>query len=112
MKKPTVYRRFRYIPGATVVTTDPDGTTRSESRWPCSNWHCPKTWHTSIECPTRSDLPGFRQPPMSDSERVLAKLRRRQAHPFSWDPAWMQRLRVAAFVIAVVVLLALMLASN
>ncbi|MFI1241445.1 hypothetical protein [Nocardia salmonicida] len=112
MKKPFLYRQHRYIHGATLVTTNPDGTTSYQKRWPCTNWHCRETWHTTVECPIRSELPGFRQPPMSDSARILAKVRRRQAHPYSRDAPWMQYMRVIVCVTAVVVLLALMLASN
>ncbi|MFE3322831.1 hypothetical protein [Nocardia sp. NPDC059195] len=112
MKKPFLYRQHRYIHGAILVTTDPDGTTSYEKRWPCSNWHCPEQFHTSIECPIRSDLPGFRQPPMSDSARVLAKVRRREARRIGREAPWVHQLRLAVFIIAVIVLLAMMLATN
>ncbi|MFG2447578.1 hypothetical protein ACGFQG_32330 [Nocardia fluminea] len=112
MKKQRAIQPYFRVPGVDLETVHPDGSVSYERRYPCRNWHCRELSHRTPDCPDQREVGPYRQPPFPPEARVLAKIRRRQAHPYSADPVWRQRLRVILFVTAVIVLLALMLASN
>ncbi|MGW4635570.1 hypothetical protein [Nocardia sp. NPDC004415] len=112
MKKQRAFQPHFRVPGVDIETVHPDGSVTYERRYPCRNWHCKELSHRTSDCPIQSELPGFRQPPFHPSMRVLAKIERRQAVRYNPEPAWRNRLRLAVFVTAVIVLLAFMLAAN